>query len=178
MNTALLRIMYAPLDYIHPAYLVRPAGSLSPAVQLALNHLLIQRFSLITESDQLLPLNDLSAQVVSAWALLPQVAWLIGCKLARGTLAMNGQLASLSPLARQFIALPVSCPGIELSLPWSKENVTMHGAAAVLAQTWPMALQQRLKLLFDPQTPAQLVGGTINRSLLSFAFDYAQNLTH
>ena len=175
MNTAMLRVMYAPLDYIHPVYFSRPIGVLSPTVQLALNHLLIQRFALITTLDQLHPLNDFTASVVSAWLMIPQATWLLGCKLARGTLAMNGQLAALAPVARQFIALPVACPAIELNMPCTKENLTMHGAAALLAQAWPSALQQRLRLLFDPQTPDQLAGCKINRSLINFALDYAQN---
>ena len=178
MNTALLRVMYAPLDYIHPAYLARSESTLSSTVQLVLNHLLIQRFALITESGQLHPLNDFTARAVSAWTSIPEVAWLIGCKLARGTLAMNGQLASLPPVARQFISLPVACPGVALTEPCTKENIIMHGGSALLAQPWPPALQQRLKLLFDPATSEQPAGCKINRSLINFAFDYAQNFTH
>lgn len=175
MNIALLRVLYAPLDYIHPVYSVRPESGLPSAVQLALNHALIQRFSLTTQMDHLLPLNDFTARLVEAWALIPQVAWLLGCKLARGTLALNGQLAGLAPVARQFIALPVACPSIELTLPCTKENIIMHGAAALLAQQWSPMLHQRLRLLFAPETADELAGCKINRSLVNFALDYAQN---
>ena len=175
MNTALLRVMYAPLDYLHPAYFSRPGVDLSAAVQLALNHSLIERFALTTQWEQTLPLNEITARLVSSWALIPEMAWLIGCKLARGSLALNGQLARLSPLARQFIALPVACPGIELTLPCTKENLTLHGAPVLLALPWPAALQQRLRLLFAPEFPDQITACKINRPLINFAMDYAQN---
>ena len=47
-----------------------------------------------------------------------------------------------------------------------------------LQQNLPQALAQRLPLLFAPVGNGALQGVNLNRSLLTFAFDYAKNTSH
>ena len=120
---ALLRVMYAPLDYIHPVYFPAPSVVLTPSVQMAVNHILIERFALSTNIDFKLQASDFSQRLVSDWKQIPQVAWLLGCKLARGSLVMRGQLAALPTIARRFIELPALCPDCPLDLPITREKL-------------------------------------------------------
>ena len=177
---ALLRVMYAPLDYIHPSYFPTPSVALSPSVQLAVNHILIERFSLSTNIDFKLQASDFTQRLVSDWKLIPQVAWLLGCKLARGSLTMRGQLAGLPLMARRFIELPALCPACPLEFPITREKLELHGARylAQLQSQLPHALAQRFSLMFAPEIHPTHPGVTLNRSLLHFAFDYATNSTH
>ena len=180
MLPSLLRVMYAPLDYIHPHYFQGPAISMPPALQQAINHALIKRFSLTTSIDFKLQSSDFSHLLVQHWSLIPEVAWLLGCKLARGSLARNGYLATLPGVARQFIELPLACSPCELNGEPTTEAIRQHGARYLflLKQQLPVALAQRLGLLFAPQNGADSQAAILNRSLLTFAFDYAQNFKH
>jgi len=177
---ALLRVMYAPLDYIHPHYFPRPAAALTPSVQMAVNHTLIERFALSTSINFHLQVNDFSQRLVAEWKLVPQVTWLLGCKLARGSLAMGGQLANLPEHARRFIELPVICPACGIEAPVTRDKLELHGARylAELRSQLPSALGQRFSLMFQPESQHPLPGVALNRSLLNFAFDYAKNSTH
>jgi type III secretion system OrgA/MxiK family protein len=178
MNIDLLRTMYAPLDYIHPKRFPKPADDLSPVLQQVINRTLIQRFGLATALDFNLQSSDFSQRLVSDWKNIRRAAWLLGCKLARGNLAFNGQLATLPAAARQFIELPVACPSIPLDSLVDQFSLEMHGSRYVflLAQHLPTALEQRLRLLFvTEKAPHDCV---LNRSLLTFAFDYAKNSIH
>jgi len=179
MMTSLLRVMYAPLDYIHPAYFAKPERSLTASEQQAINHTLIRRYHLNTSLDFSVRSNDI-ARLISEWRAIPQVAWLLGCKLARGSLAMDGHLASLPPYARQFVDLPVICPALPLHGPISQSAIEMHGARYLFqwqAQL-PESLAQRLPLLFAPDNSVPCKDLVLNRSLLTFAFDYAKNFQH
>lgn len=177
---ALLRVMYAPLDYIHPVYFPAPSVVLTPSVQMAVNHILIERFALSTNIDFKLQASDFSQRLVSDWKQIPQVAWLLGCKLARGSLVMRGQLAGLPTIARRFIELPALCPDCPLDLPITREKLELHGARymAQLQAQLPQALGQRFSLMFAPELKSVYPAITLNRSLLHFAFDYAKNYTN
>jgi type III secretion system OrgA/MxiK family protein len=176
----LLRIMYAPLDYIHERHFPKPVCTMSSALQQAVNHALIKRFSLSTSIDFSLQASDFSQRLVVEWKNISEVAWLLGCKLARGTLARNGQLATLSNVARRFVELPISCPAFELTMPVTKSSLEMHGARYLflLQQQLPAALRQRMQLIFESDKQTAYPGCTLNRSLLTFAFDYAKNSSH
>jgi len=175
--SALLRVMYAPLDYIHPDYFPAAVVPLAPVVQQAVNHTLIQRFSLATKLDFSLKTSDFSKRLVADWHLIPQVAYLLGCKLARGSLAVNGKLAELPVNARRFVELPVACPACYLAEPVTKANIELCGAhyLYLLQQHLPSALGQRLKLMFSTEKQVVSESMVLNRSLLTFAFDYAKN---
>jgi type III secretion system OrgA/MxiK family protein len=177
MMPSLLRVMYAPLDYIHPHHFQPTKDAISPLLQRAINHGLIKRFSLNTAIDFKLQASDFSHLLVSHWDLTPHVAWLLGCKLARGSLARDGHLATLPGVARQFIELPLACPAFELNEELTAENIRLHGARYIflLKQHLPVALAQRLCLLFGPASGADMQIAHLNRSLLTFAFDYAKN---
>jgi type III secretion system OrgA/MxiK family protein len=184
MNPSLLRVMYAPLDYIHAEHFPSPRGSLPSTLQQAVNHTLIQRFSLPTKLDFSLTPSDFSQQLVENWKFLSHAAWLLGCRLARGSLAMGGHLAALPVIARRFIELPVPCPACPLNLPLTQPNLEMHGARYLflLQPQLPDALAQRLALVFAPHEQGAHQGHALNRSLLTFAFDfasdYAKNTSH
>jgi len=180
ITSELLRIMYAPLDYIHERHFSKPTCAMPSALQQAVNHELIRRFSLSTAIDFPLQTRDFSHRLVVEWKSVPEVAWLLGCKLARGTLARYGQLATLPNMARRFVELPIACPAVELTMPVTKSSLEMHGARYLflLQQQLPAALGQRLHLVFEPDKQTNYLECTLNRSLLTFAFDYAKNSSH
>jgi type III secretion system OrgA/MxiK family protein len=180
MNSDLLRIMYAPLDYIHSNHFAAPTVTLTPALEQAINHTLIQRYALSTEINFLPQSSDFSLRLVSEWKNIPAAAWLLGCKLARGSLARSGQLATLPTIARRFIELPIACPAIELATPLVKSSLAVHGGRYLflLKQNLPAALGQRLPLFFESDMAVEHHRCTLNRSLLTFAFDYAKNSIH
>jgi len=183
-RVSLLRVMYAPLDYVHPQRFVKPAGVLSSGVQQAVNHHLIKQHSLPTALDFTVDSGDFSQRLVSEWKLLPVVAWLLGCKIVRGSLAIGGQFAALPAVAQRFIALPVPCPALPSDVSVSKSDIELIGARYLsqLTPHLPAALTQRLRLVFAPEFDNEdallsdlLVNSPINRSLFTFAFDYAKN---
>ncbi|MET3108415.1 type III secretion system OrgA/MxiK family protein [Oxalobacteraceae bacterium GrIS 2.11] len=180
MTPELLRVMYAPLDYIHPERFAKPANALPAAVEEAINHTLIQRFALETALSFPLQTGDFSQRLVSEWKNIRRAAWLLGCKLGRGSLARTGQLATLPNMARRFIELPIACPACPLPAPISQSSLELHGAGylQLLQQQLPRALAQRLVLLFESDQPVDLNVASLNRPLLNFAFDYAKNPIH
>lgn len=188
LSTLLLRVMYAPLDYVHPQRFAKPAGLLSSGVQQAVNHHLIKQYSLPTTLDFTLGSGDFSQRLVNEWKLLPIVAWLLGCKIVRGSLAMNGQFPVLPAVAQRFIALPVPCPALPSAVSVSKSDIELIGARYLsqLSPHLPLAIAKRLPLVFAPEPGDKenllsdllsdsSVNSPINRSLLTFAFDYAKN---
>jgi type III secretion system OrgA/MxiK family protein len=180
MMPALLRVMYAPLDYIHPDYFPTPECEITPALQQAVNHTLIKRFELTTALDFSLKSSDFSQRLVADWHLAQRAAWLLGCKMARGSLAKTGRLATLPQLARRFIELPIACNPVELAGAITDARLEAHGARYLiqLQQQLPQALAQRLPLLFSRDESGPLQGMALDRSLLTFAFDYAKNTYH
>jgi type III secretion system OrgA/MxiK family protein len=158
-------------------------------VQQAVNHHLIQKYGLPTALDFSVDSGEFTQQLVNDWKLLPTVAWLLGCKMMRGSLALGGRLAALPEMARRFVVLPVPCPayppapGVVLE----RDDIEQIGGRYLLQlQSYlPAALAQRLALMFalekelnnesvDPALPEL----SLNRSLLTFAFDYAKNSNH
>lgn len=182
MTAALLQAMYAPLDYIHGARVdfALPAADSSetftPGLRQALNHALIKRLALPVRVDFDLTPADFSAQLIDNWQHLRQVAHLVGCKLARGTLAQHRYFGLLPDATRRFVALPIECPVIPLSAPLQPEQLELHGARYLLAlcEQLPAALARRLPLVFAPGVADGVWQGHINRSLLTFAIDYAK----
>lgn len=177
---SLLRVMYAPLDYVHPQRFHKPAEVLSSGVQQAVNHHLIRQYSLPTALDFSVSSGDFSQRLISDWKLLRKVAWLLGCKIARGSLAMSGQLIALPAVAQRFIALPVPCSATSSDASVSTSDIELIGARYLyqLQPQLPAALGQRLSLVFAPEsdTADKLIPDlSLNRSLLTFAFDYAKN---
>lgn len=180
---SLLRIMYAPLDYVHSQRFLKPTEVLSPSLQQVVNHSLIKRYKLITELGFTVNSNDISHRVITCWNLLPKVAWLLGCKLARGSLAVGGQLATLPEVARRFVSLPLPCPAYPANTSFSPDDIELLGARYLyqLKPDLPEALAQRLPLSFAPES--EVIDNAneaqpaifLNRSLITFAFDYAQN---
>jgi type III secretion system OrgA/MxiK family protein len=184
LSNSLLRVMYAPLDYVHTQRFQQPALALSSGMQQAVNHHLIKQYSLPTVLDFSVSSNDFSQRLISDWKLLPVVAWLLGCKIARGSLAMSGQLAALPALAQRFIALPVPCSAIASDVSVSKEEIEQIGARYLyqLKPQLPAAIAERLPLVFAPESAPESDNAdklipdlSLNRSLLTFAFDYAKN---
>ena len=180
MTAELLRVMYAPLDYIHPDHFPTPRTALKPAVSAAINHHLIRRFDLRTDIDSGLCDTGFNERLVNEWALIREAVWLIGCKLARAALARHGEFTKLSGPARQFVAVPLLCPALELIGPITRTNLEIHGGRYLLGlhQQLPPALVQRLVLLLPAGADHNPWHGGVNRSLLTFAFDYAKTTIH
>lgn len=180
MTAQLLRVMYAPLDYIHSDHFHLSDVTLAPAVKSAINHQLIRRFDLSTALDFDLRSNDVGRRLVTEWDSVRQAAWLIGCKLARGTLARHGHFAKLPQSARQFVAIPLICPALDLTEPVTRSSLEIHGGRCLLALSphLPVAIAQRLALLLPSGSERDPWQGPLNRSLLTFAFDYAKTTVH
>lgn len=180
MTPSLLRVMYAPLDYVHVTRFSKPGCGLSRAVQQSVNRTLIQRYELTTALDFSISTGDFSQRLVDDWELLPTVAWLLGCKLARGSLARSGQLAALPVAAHRFIALPIACPACSSEIRVSSAQIELLGARYLyqLQENLPRALAQRLSLVFPADYDVMPINLSLNRSLLTFAFDYAKNSRH
>jgi type III secretion system OrgA/MxiK family protein len=184
-NESLLRVMYAPFDYVHPQRFIKPAGFLSAGVQQALNHHLIKQYQLPTALDFAVETANFSQRLIKDWKLLPTVAWLLGCKIVRGSLAIGGRLAALPEIAQRFVVLPVPCPAYPSTFSTggtlSKSEIELVGARYLrqLQAQLPAALAQRLALVFSPEADndvdQSIPDWSLNRSLLTFAFDYAQN---
>jgi len=180
LRNTLLRVMYAPLDYVHPQRFPKTTEALSAGVQQTVNHHLIKQYSLSTALDFSVRPGDFSQRLISDWKLLPKVAWLLGCKIARGSLAMSGQLAALPAVAQRFIALPLPCPATASDASVSTTDIEQIGARYLcqLQPQLPDALAQRLPLVFAPESDNadKLIPDlSLNRSLITFAFDYAKN---
>ena len=180
MTPSLLRVMYAPLDYVHATRFAKPGFALSRAVQQSINRTLIQRYELGTTLDFSIGYGDFSQRLVEEWDLLPTVAWLLGCKLARGSLARSGQLATLPIAAHRFIALPIACPACSSDIRVADAQIELLGARYLyqLQANLPQALAQRLSLVFSADKDVAPLDLSLNRSLLTFAFDYAKNSRH
>ena len=93
---------------------------------------------------------------------------------------MSGQLAALPAIAQRFIALPLPCPAIASDISVSTADIEQIGARYLsqLQAQLPPALAERLFLVFAPESDqiVKLIPDlSLNRSLLTFAFDYAQN---
>lgn len=183
-NESLLRVMYAPFDYVHPRRFLKPTGFLSTGVQRALNHHLIKQYKLSTELDFTVEQANFSQRLVNEWKLLPTVAWLLGCKIVRGSLAIGGQLAALPEIAQRFVVLPIPCPAypstFSAGTALSRSEIELVGARYLyqLQPHLPAALAQRLALVFAPESDnvdKSVPDLSLNRSLLTFAFDYAKN---
>jgi type III secretion system OrgA/MxiK family protein len=177
---SLLRVMYAPLDYIHPKRFLKPTEDLSPCVQQVVNNHLIKQYNLLTALDFSVGSDNFSQPLVSGWRLLPRVARLLGCKIARGSMARNGQFVALPLVAQRFISLPVPCPAYPSDASFSESDIELIGARYLYQQKphLPAALAQRLSLVFAPEVEnidQTMPSLTFNRSLLTFAFDYAKN---
>lgn len=181
----LLRVMYAPLDYIHPQRFKKPVESLSGSLQQAINHHLIQQHDLPTALDFAISSGDISQSLVTDWKLLPKAAWLLGCKIARGGLAIGGQFAALPAVAQRFIALPVPCAAYPSdTIVVARPDLELIGARYLyqLQPYLPAALAKRLPLVFGPDSEQAnstadkvLSELPMNRSLFTFAFDYARS---
>ena len=93
---------------------------------------------------------------------------------------MGGHLARLPVNARRFIELPIACPSIPINVPISKSGLELHGARYLylLREHMPVALGQRLPLMFSSDEKTEHHGVSLNRSLLTFGFDYAKNTSH
>lgn len=181
MSNVLLRVMYAPLDYVHSQRFAKPAGALSPGVQQAINHHLIKQYSLPTALDFKIDAQDYSQQLIRDWKLLPKVAWLLGCKIARGSLAINGRFVALPQIAQRFIALPIPCSAYPSDVSVNESEFELIGARYLfqLQSSLPVAIARRLPLVFEPLSDNldRFISDDVplNRSLLTFAFDYAKN---
>lgn len=177
---SLLRVMYAPLDYIHPKRFKKPVADLSTSLQQAVNHHLLKQYALPSALDFQLDSRDYSQQLVDGWKLLPKVAWLLGCKIARGSLAVSGRLAALPQVAQRFVALPIPCSAYPSDASVAESDFEQIGARYLyqLQSSLPVALAHRLPLVFAPESDNMdkfISDVPLNRSLLTFAFDYAKN---
>ncbi len=76
--------------------------------------------------------------------------------------------------------MPLTCPAEELTGQVTRSTLELHGGRYLLAfrAQLPTPLAQRLALLLPSGVDLHPWQGAVNRSLLTFAFDYAKTTVH
>jgi type III secretion system OrgA/MxiK family protein len=176
----LLRVMYDPLAY---------ASSTSCEAEDTMdwiawqNRQLIERHHLICRID-----FTIDAELgwwLEHWASLRRIAFLIGCRCLRDTLAAERRLLHLDSLARQFALLPIVAPHVNSKRLCGRgaDDLALHAQGFYvlesLASGLPDALRQRLALIFHDVEErvhdfATTVESTFYPMLISTATRYAQ----
>ncbi|ELD0488011.1 oxidoreductase [Escherichia coli] len=175
----ILKIMYAPLHYIHYSYL----GKLKCNKVLSdglINFWIIKHYQLseLPEGVGFHDRDDIEFLLVKNWQLLPNIALLIGCYLDR-TYLRKGIVDSLDLNCYIFISLPLQyqVKYVEVS---HADDVIAVGVSFLLelGSNLPLALRQRLIMMFPegitlPKLCAFKSPDNIN--LLKMAIVYAKN---
>ncbi|MBB3211543.1 type III secretion system OrgA/MxiK family protein [Herbaspirillum sp. Sphag1AN] len=172
-SAQLQEIMFDPLRYIHAERLLLPSPLKVPRARAVMNRILLGS---IPPS----PLSiDITAswhscarhmQLLKQWSRLPYICKLVGAQRSRECLAWGGRNLKLSPVVRNFMALPLwqaddddcfgsdkmrfsstsEMEGIELS---SELQLQAAGLACLL--NWqiaaPSTLISRMQLMFHPE---------------------------
>lgn len=181
----ILRVMYGPLDYAHPHHRVIDGVNLACLPAPLANQWIIDHHCL----DVTIPVDWCAAplvrQCVSNWAHLPRVGFLIGVQLLRAALVEDGWYPQLDASSQRFLCLPLPCVP---KIPWlgaSHDHMiffTGLGFIASMLRDAPLALRQRLPLLFPPSNTPHLAVELCNYdhastasaySLFSFAMNHA-----
>ncbi|WP_199154773.1 type III secretion apparatus protein OrgA/MxiK [Chromobacterium sp. ASV23] len=179
-SSALQRVLFDPLAYLHPRRLLLPVDlTEQAAARSAVNSLLISVFQMRHDCDDA-QLDPLARQWLRHWHRLPQTAYLIGCHALRADLAWRAGQLILPEWALTFttIALPTEAA--------SRQNIPGHDAILRAGygrlQPWrarlPVPLAQRLPLLFPPHVDSVASQQGADPLILTLALQHAQRHTH
>lgn len=172
-------LLYDPLSWMHPKRLPLPPAFSGVRSRSVINEMIISSHNWsnechLTKDDGLTPL------FIRHWRRLPQVALFVAAQRLRASLARQGRLLLLPPLARQFAGLaivdsfddyhaPITIPVTLIA--WGKNELMDY------SERLPLAIRQRISLLFSPEldqetgyeprtSPSQL--------LIKLAFQHAE----
>ncbi len=173
----ILKIMYAPLYYIHYSYLGKLKHNKEFSDEL-INFWIIKhnQLSELPEGFIFHDKDDIEFLLVNNWQLLPNIALLIGCYLDR-TSSHKGIVDSLN--CHLFISLPLQCQ-VKYVEAYHACDVIAVGISFLLelGSNLPPALRQRFLLMFPEGIilPKLCVFKTPdNINLLKMAIVYAKN---
>jgi type III secretion system OrgA/MxiK family protein len=179
LQQVLNQILHEPLSYMHEARLHLPAMLGGEAQANIINKILINRLQLNTECSVLIP-GSMVAHVALNWLHLPQTAFLMSCQRQRARLARQGGLQRLPAWARQFAVLDLSPAQASVGREAINLNDLLKQSYIELS-AWqgmlPLALQQRLALLFPPfvdDIQAERPPSPADPLLFTLALQYAQ----
>ena len=183
LQQVLNRILHEPLSYIHKRRLHLPAMLSGETQASIINEILIKHLQLNTECSVLIPGSKV-AQVALNWRHLPQTAFLMRCQRERARLARQGGLQRLPAWARHFAELDLtpaqtSVGGEAINL--SELLTQSYQELCIVRGALPLALQQRLALLFPPSADnfqTALPSGPADPLLFTLALQYAQRHPH
>lgn len=180
MEVQLLKIMYAPNDYIKREYLSNVPAAVLTQSNTILNQRIIEQHDLLRNIDFSFKPGPFITAVINGWAHIPRVATLLGCYLLRIPLTFSGAINTLDATCRSFMALPLGAtlPPQPLTT-FTTEVIQFTGANALVAtlENSSPALSQRAKLIFSTSafsTEAAKKSGIIAPSILIMAFNYAK----
>ncbi|EBH8768132.1 type III secretion apparatus protein OrgA/MxiK [Salmonella enterica] len=178
LSTALQRVTFDPLSYIHQQRIDIPDNLIKqPAQRAVVNELIIKSMQLDIQPDDVsLIKGPLVQQVLCHWDLLVQVAFLLGCSYRRGELAWQGKLLSLPEWARHFLLM--NLPANELISKHERYygGLLCTGYSLLMGsvKTLPSLLTQRIPLLFPPEAEHMLPSDVVEPLILTLAFQHAQ----
>lgn len=178
---ALRKILFEPLDYLHPHRATIPAVFEGKQARMIVNQALLRGFKFGKCDNQQTVLGPWAERWVVHWSRLTTVAYLMGVQLAGTQLAVGGRLCMLEPFARTF--LRVNLRGHTQVILADEDDLetslTALGLSALLS--WklhiPEALIERLPLLFAPRVVTlqkSLPPQTLNSSLFLLAVQHAR----
>ncbi len=175
MESRLLKIMYAPGDYILPEHLDAFPYQKAIKSNALLNEFIIEQHQLSRNIDFSFTPGPFISSVIKGWQHIPRAAMLTGCHLLRTPLIFSGTIHKLDAICRSFTKLPltITLPAQPLNA-ITTETLQSTGASTLIAtlRNFSPALAQRASLMF----PASLIktSDMITPSILIMAFDYAK----
>ena len=182
MNTQyeyIMSIMYSPVSYIHPGHLPAELTGNDRYDDVLINYWIINKFELEDLHEDWQSSDVVSSFLLPAWAMIPLIARLIGGFLIREKLLLSSAMLITDPRLLAFISLPLK-HDILLDRKATDHTPTEWGVAFIfgLAEGFPKAILQRLKLLFsfDLILPEIVITRTPQQiNLLRMAINYAND---
>lgn len=169
---AMDRILFHPLDYLHPGWLGSCSFFDTPDAKVVLNLVVGERLEGVFPRDRYADLSPKARLWIRHWSLLPVIAGLIGAQLQWAHLARGGGLQRLSKSQRAFARVVCSprAGGTQKKGDTVEQLVQATGLNALMAWSFdiPKVLISRLLLQFSPlvvdlqqRMPAQHLNATL-----------------
>lgn len=175
----MLKILYSPIDYIHPTHLSALLLKKNILGYGLINFSLISYYQLNDLPTHWEMDDKITSLILTQWAQLPAAAHLLGGYLLRCELLSDCALLMADPRLLAFISLPI-IHQVKTNAVENKVDTLARGAAFILSQIprLPSALRERLLLSFPagmilPQLAAVRTPDNLN--LLKMAINYANH---